>query len=70
MKALERYLLDCENKRRRSRDRPSNEVLTELRLVLAQVEDARALEKLASPAERADAEDLGEESLGSISTSP
>ena len=38
MNALERYLLDCENKRRRSRDRPSNEVLSDLRRLLAQVE--------------------------------
>jgi hypothetical protein len=38
MSALERYLLDCESKRRRARDRPSNQVLIDLRLLLTQVE--------------------------------
>jgi hypothetical protein len=38
MSALERYLLDCESKRRRARDRPSNEVLIDLRRLLARVE--------------------------------
>jgi len=40
MKALERYLHDCESKRRRSRDRPSNEVLSDLRRLLDHVEGA------------------------------
>ena len=35
MHALEQYLVDCESKRRRLRDRPSNQVLEELRVLLA-----------------------------------
>ena len=53
-----------------ARPTSGNEVLTELRLLLTQLEDAQALEKLPAPVERADAEDLEEDSLGSISTSP
>ena len=33
---LEQYLTDCETKRRRARDRPSNQVLVELRALLKQ----------------------------------
>ena len=53
MNALERYLFDCENKRRRSRDRPSNEVLGLLRRLLVQVGG------LVSPAGDVDAEPEG-----------
>lgn len=35
--ALERYLADCESKRRRRRDRPSDEVLGELRQLLTRL---------------------------------
>ena len=34
METLERYLNDCETKRRRMRDRPSDAVVTELRWLL------------------------------------
>ena len=43
MKALKTYLIDCENKRRRMRDRPSNAVLAELRtLIEKHTEDSRS----------------------------
>jgi hypothetical protein len=54
MNALERYLLDCENKRRRSRDRPSNEVLSDLRRLLTQVKGSVE----ATPPAEAESEDL------------
>ena len=38
MQSLKRYLVDCENKRRRARDRPSNIVLEELRALLVAFE--------------------------------
>ena len=41
MTPLELYLDDCESKRRRTRDRPSDAVLAELRLLLKQLKDAR-----------------------------
>lgn len=41
MDALERYLIDCENKRRRMRDRPSDAVLAELRTLLQRFESVR-----------------------------
>lgn len=34
MESLERYVADCEGKRRRTRDRPSDAVVTELRSLL------------------------------------
>lgn len=34
MERLKQYLVDCENKRRRMRNRPSNEVLEQLRELL------------------------------------
>lgn len=34
MDVLERYVTDCENKRRRMRDRPSDAVVSELRMLL------------------------------------
>ena len=50
MEALERYLTDCENKRRRMRDRPSDAVLAELRDLFDMVEAARgALESVEVP---------------------
>jgi hypothetical protein len=39
--ALMHYLSDCENKRRRMRDRPSDAVLAELRTLLDRIEDDR-----------------------------
>lgn len=39
MKALELYLIDCENKRRRMRDRPSDAVLEDLRTLLKRLEE-------------------------------
>mgnify|MGYP006969354776 CR=1 FL=1 len=39
VEALEQYLADCENKRRRARDRPSNQVLEELRALLSRYRD-------------------------------
>lgn len=46
MERLKQYLEDCENKRRRMRNRPSNEVLEELRALLdhfeEQFEDSRS----------------------------
>lgn len=43
MQALKDYLIDCENKRRRMRDRPSNAVLVELRALIEQLaEDSRS----------------------------
>jgi hypothetical protein len=46
MERLKKYLLDCENKRRRMRNRPSNEVLEQLRKLLEQhdeqLEDSRS----------------------------
>lgn len=39
MERLERYLDDCEGKRRRMRDRPSDAVLAELRELLEEVGD-------------------------------
>ncbi len=42
MSTLERYLADCEGKRRRMRDRPSDEVLGEIRRLLRQLEEAKA----------------------------
>ena len=38
MDTLERYLIDCENKRRRMRDRPSDAVLAELRTLFDRFE--------------------------------
>ena len=43
MQALKDYLIDCENKRRRMRDRPSIAVLVELRALIEQLaEDSRS----------------------------
>lgn len=46
MERLKEYLEDCENKRRRMRNRPSNEVLEQLRELLEhfeeQLEDSRS----------------------------
>lgn len=46
MERLKQYLVDCENKRRRMRNRPSNEVLEQLRELLEhfeeQLEDSRS----------------------------
>jgi hypothetical protein len=39
---LEQYLTDCENKRRRARDRPSNQVLEEIRTLLSRYRAAVA----------------------------
>ena len=41
MDNLRRYLYDCESKRRRARDRPSNMVLEELRLLVSRFEEAQ-----------------------------
>ena len=76
MMKLENYLIDCENKRRRSRDRPSNEVLSELRRLLTQLEDAASVPTLASPADSdgdgalEEAEPMRFGDLGSISPNP
>ena len=40
MDALHRYLTDCENKRRRMRARPSDAVLSDLRRLLDELQDA------------------------------
>jgi hypothetical protein len=42
MQVLERYLTDCEGKRRRMRDRPSNAVLLELRALLHRQKESDA----------------------------
>jgi acyl-CoA-binding protein len=42
MHMLERYLTDCEGKRRRMRDRPSNAVLLELRALLRRQKESDA----------------------------
>jgi hypothetical protein len=42
MQVLERYLTDCEGKRRRMRDRPSNVVLLELRALLRRQKESDA----------------------------
>lgn len=43
MQALKDYLIDCENKRRRMRNRPSNAVLAQLRaLIEKHAEDVRS----------------------------
>lgn len=47
LSALERYLTDCESKRRRRRDRPSDAVLTELRSLLDYF-DSPSIEREAS----------------------
>lgn len=49
MQALERYLTDCESKRRRMRDRPSNAVLAELRRLLDAYEEARMASRREPP---------------------
>jgi len=45
MEVLERYLSDCEAKRRRMRDRPSNQVLEELRSLLSRFKRSRTPEE-------------------------
>ncbi len=50
MDKLKEYLEDCEQKRRRTRARPSDAVLRELRDLFDAVEEAR--EDSAAPAER------------------
>lgn len=56
MTALERYLVDCEGKRRRRRDRPSDEVLGEIRRLLAQLENARQGRRSPQPSEAPDSD--------------
>lgn len=51
MNAVELYLDDCEGKRRRMRNRPSDAVLAELRLLLSQLKDARPPGGQTSPLE-------------------
>jgi hypothetical protein len=53
MNVLERYLTDCENKRRRMRARPSDAVLTELRSLLDSLKDEREGHGRGAPAGRA-----------------
>jgi hypothetical protein len=45
MDALESYLADCENKRRRMRDRPNDAVLTQLRFLLDYFKTDRTTER-------------------------
>jgi len=61
METLERYLNDCEGKRRRMRDRPSDVVLEELRSLLAAFKGVRRSEQESPPLEApaADAAHLG-----------
>jgi len=49
MDALERYLSDCENKRRRMRDRPSDMVVQQMRWLVSY------FKKLGASEERSDA---------------
>ncbi len=51
MQELERYLIDCENKRRRMRDRPSNAVLAALRALLERIEEAETADPTAASSE-------------------
>jgi hypothetical protein len=63
MEVLERYLSDCEAKRRRMRDRPSNEVLSELRRLLTRFNHAR-------PREGVPSDEPAPRESGSSSSSP
>ena len=42
MESLKRYLTDCESKRRRMRDRPSDAVLSDLRRLLEAFDEIEA----------------------------
>lgn len=57
MDALERYLSDCENKRRRMRDRPSDMVVQQMRWLVSYFKKLGASEERADP--RDDAADSG-----------
>jgi len=52
MESLKQYLEDCEGKRRRMRDRPSNAVLAELRELLDHVEEQMEDSRSSSGARR------------------
>lgn len=57
MQALKDYLIDCENKRRRMRNRPSNAVLAQLRaLIEKHAEDSRSSARLDGKADPPDSE--------------
>ena len=49
MERLKQYLKDCENKRRRMRDRPNNAVLEELRVLVEHFEEQVEESRSASP---------------------
>jgi len=49
MDALEHYVNDCENKRRRMRDRPSDLVVSQLRWLLDYLKKDRAPERSGRP---------------------
>lgn len=49
MDALERYLSDCENKRRRMRDRPSDMVVQQMRWLVSYFKKLGRAEEKADP---------------------
>jgi hypothetical protein len=61
MEALERYVADCETKRRRMRDRPSDTVINELRSLLDLVRTTE--ERRSAPGAESIGSDTGPEGL-------